>query len=87
MISLPKEEREKYTHQLLAHISNDKELIDSVKVFFQCNLNVSLQLNNYIYIVILCSIELINSLKNRINIKTFEGAVAVYMAFLSLDIS
>lgn len=88
MISLPKKEREKYTNQLLAHISNDKELIDSVKVFFQCNLNVSLaskQLylhRNTLQYRIDKFIE-----KTGINIKTFEGAVAVYMAFLSLDIS
>ncbi|PEY37176.1 Fis family transcriptional regulator [Bacillus cereus] len=88
MISLPKEEREKYTNQLLAHISNDKELIDSVKVFFQCNLNVSLAAKqlylhrNTLQYRIDKFIE-----KTGINIKTFEGAVAVYMAFLSLDIS
>ena len=41
MISLPKKKK-KYTNQLLENISKDKELIDSVKVFFQCNLNVSL---------------------------------------------
>ncbi|MEN1935985.1 helix-turn-helix domain-containing protein [Paenibacillus sp. 102] len=88
MISLPKEEREKYTNQLLTHISNDKELIDSVKVFFQCNLNVSLAAKqlylhrNTLQYRIDKFIE-----KTGINIKTFEGAVAVYMAFLSLDIS
>ncbi|MBO1580026.1 CdaR family transcriptional regulator [Bacillus sp. XF8] len=88
MISLPKEEREKYTNQLLAHISNDKELIDSVKVFFQYNLNVSLAAKqlylhrNTLQYRIDKFIE-----KTGINIKTFEGAVAVYMAFLSLDIS
>ncbi|MGE7861131.1 PucR family transcriptional regulator [Bacillus mobilis] len=88
MISLPKEERKKYTNQLLAHISNDKELIDSVKVFFQCNLNVSLAAKqlylhrNTLQYRIDKFIE-----KTGINIKTFEGAVAVYMAFLSLDIS
>ena len=88
MISLPKEEREKYTNQLLSHISNDKELIDSVKVFFQCNLNVSLAAKqlylhrNTLQYRIDKFIE-----KTGINIKTFEGAVAVYMAFLSLDIS
>jgi len=88
MISLPKEEREKYTNQLLAHISNDKELIDSVRVFFQCNLNVSLAAKqlylhrNTLQYRIDRFIE-----KTGINIKTFEGAVAVYMAFLSLDIS
>ncbi|WP_243521943.1 helix-turn-helix domain-containing protein [Bacillus pseudomycoides] len=88
IISLPKEEREKYTNQLLAHISNDKELIDSVKVFFQCNLNVSLAAKqlylhrNTLQYRIDKFIE-----KTGINIKTFEGAVAVYMAFLSLDIS
>ncbi|CAM3826627.1 MULTISPECIES: PucR family transcriptional regulator [Bacillus cereus group] len=88
MISLPKEERKKYTNHLLAHISNDKELIDSVKVFFQCNLNVSLAAKqlylhrNTLQYRIDKFIE-----KTGINIKTFEGAVAVYMAFLSLDIS
>ncbi|MCU5379386.1 helix-turn-helix domain-containing protein [Bacillus cereus] len=88
MISLPKEERKKYTNQLLAHISNDKELIDSVKVFFQCNLNVSLAAKqlylhrNTLQYRIDKFIE-----KTGVNIKTFEGAVAVYMAFLSLDIS
>ncbi|GAB6556628.1 PucR family transcriptional regulator [Bacillus mobilis] len=88
MISLPKEERKKYTNQLLAHISNDKELIDSVKVFFRCNLNVSLAAKqlylhrNTLQYRIDKFIE-----KTGINIKTFEGAVAVYMAFLSLDIS
>lgn len=88
IISLPKEEREKYTNQLLAHISNDKELIDSVKVFFQCNLNVSLAAKqlylhrNTLQYRIDKFIE-----KTGINIKTFEGAVTVYMAFLSLDIS
>ncbi|HHK5533171.1 UNVERIFIED_ORG: PucR-like helix-turn-helix protein [Bacillus cereus] len=88
MISLPKEERKKYTNQLLAHISNEKELIDSVKVFFQCNLNVSLAAKqlylhrNTLQYRIDKFIE-----KTGINIKTFEGAVAVYMAFLSLDIS
>ncbi|HDR8183004.1 TPA: helix-turn-helix domain-containing protein [Bacillus thuringiensis] len=88
MISLSKEERKKYTNQLLAHISNDKELIDSVKVFFQCNLNVSLAAKqlylhrNTLQYRIDKFIE-----KTGINIKTFEGAVAVYMAFLSLDIS
>ncbi|TCW55164.1 PucR-like helix-turn-helix protein [Bacillus thuringiensis] len=88
MISLPKEERKKYTNQLLTHISNDKELIDSVKVFFQCNLNVSLAAKqlylhrNTLQYRIDKFIE-----KTGINIKTFEGAVAVYMAFLSLDIS
>ncbi|MED0968514.1 PucR family transcriptional regulator [Bacillus paramycoides] len=88
MISLPKEEREKYTNQLLAHISNDKELIDSVKVFFHCNLNVSLAAKqlylhrNTLQYRIDKFIE-----KTGINIKTFEGAVAVYIAFLSLDIS
>ncbi|MFE9079071.1 PucR family transcriptional regulator [Bacillus mobilis] len=88
MISLPKEERKKYTNQLLAHISNDKELIDSVRVFFQCNLNVSLAAKqlylhrNTLQYRIDKFIE-----KTGINIKTFEGAVAVYMAFLSLDIS
>ncbi|WP_144611052.1 CdaR family transcriptional regulator [Bacillus cereus] len=88
MISLPKEERKKYTNQLLAHISNDKELIDSIKVFFQCNLNVSLAAKqlylhrNTLQYRIDKFIE-----KTGINIKTFEGAVAVYMAFLSLDIS
>ncbi|MEK4604861.1 helix-turn-helix domain-containing protein [Bacillus sp. FSL L8-0099] len=88
MISLPKEEREKYTNQLLAHISNDKELIDSVKAFFQCNLNVSLAAKqlylhrNTLQYRIDKFIE-----KTGINIKTFEGAVAVYMAFLSMDIS
>ncbi len=88
MISLPKEERKKYTNQLLENISNDKELIDSVKVFFQCNLNVSLAAKqlylhrNTLQYRIDKFIE-----KTGINIKTFEGAVAVYMAFLSLDIS
>ncbi|WP_395761488.1 PucR family transcriptional regulator [Bacillus sp. 3G2] len=88
MISLPKEERKKYTNQLLAPISNDKELIDSVKVFFRCNLNVSLAAKqlylhrNTLQYRIDKFIE-----KTGINIKTFEGAVAVYMAFLSLDIS
>ncbi|PFE03205.1 Fis family transcriptional regulator [Bacillus cereus] len=88
LISLPKEEREKYTYQLLAHILNDKELIDSVKVFFQCNLNVSLAAKqlylhrNTLQYRIDKFIE-----KTGINIKTFEGAVAVYMAFLSLGIS
>ncbi|SME39999.1 Leucine-rich protein [Bacillus mobilis] len=88
MISLLKEERKKYTNHLLAHISNDKELIDSVKVFFQCNLNVSLAAKqlylhrNTLQYRIDKFIE-----KTGINIKTFEGAVAVYMAFLSLDIS
>ena len=88
LISLPKEEREKYTYQLLTHISNDKELIDSVKVFFQCNLNVSLAAKqlylhrNTLQYRIDKFIE-----KTGINIKTFEGAVAVYMAFLSLGIS
>ncbi|PFK42824.1 Fis family transcriptional regulator [Bacillus cereus] len=88
IISLPKEEREKYTNQLLAHTSNDKELIDSVKVFFQCNLNVSLAAKqlylhrNTLQYRIDKFIE-----KTGINIKTFEGAVTVYMAFLSLDIS
>ena len=42
MTLLPKEKREKYTNCLLENISNDKELIESIKVFFQCNLNVSL---------------------------------------------
>ena len=88
MISLPKEERKKYTNQLLENISKDKELIDSVKVFFQCNLNVSLAAKqlylhrNTLQYRIDKFIE-----KTGINIKTFEGAVAVYMAFLSLDIS
>ncbi|WP_237980925.1 PucR family transcriptional regulator [Bacillus thuringiensis] len=88
MISLPKEVKEKYTNQLLAHLSNNKELIDSVKVFFQCNLNVSLAAKqlylhrNTLQYRIDKFIE-----KTGINIKTFEGAVAVYMAFLSLDIS
>ncbi|MEY8347232.1 helix-turn-helix domain-containing protein [Bacillus cereus] len=88
IISLPKEEREKYTNQLLAHTSNDKELIDSVKVFFQCNLNVSLAAKqlylhrNTLQYRIDKFIE-----KTGINIKTFEGAVTVYIAFLSLDIS
>ncbi|MDG0947271.1 PucR family transcriptional regulator [Bacillus paranthracis] len=88
IISLPKEERKKYTNQLLAHISNDKELIDSVKVFFECNLNVSLAAKqlylhrNTLQYRIDKFIE-----KTGINIKTFEGAVAVYMAFLSLDVS
>ncbi|ARV92157.1 TPA: helix-turn-helix domain-containing protein [Bacillus cereus] len=88
VISLPIEERKKYTNQLLTHISNDKELINSVKVFFQCNLNVSLAAKqlylhrNTLQYRIDKFIE-----KTGINIKTFEGAVAVYMAFLSLDIS
>ncbi|HFU7085469.1 PucR family transcriptional regulator [Bacillus cereus] len=88
MISLPKEASKKYTNQLLEPISNDKELIDSVKVFFQCNLNVSLAAKqlylhrNTLQYRIDKFIE-----KTGINIKTFEGAVAVYMAFLSLDIS
>ncbi len=42
MTLLPKEKREKYTNRLLENVSNDKELIESIKVFFQCNLNVSL---------------------------------------------
>ncbi|RAN89071.1 Fis family transcriptional regulator [Bacillus sp. SRB_28] len=88
IISLPKEDRENYTNQLLAEIADDKELIDSVKVLFQCNLNVSLAAKQlYLHR---------NTLQYRmdkfiektgINIKTFEGAVAVYMALLSLDIS
>ncbi|WP_459500816.1 PucR family transcriptional regulator [Bacillus sp. C1] len=88
IISLPKEDREKYTKQLLAQIIDDKELIDSVKVFFQCNLNVSLAAKqlylhrNTLQYRIDKFIE-----KTGINIKTFEGAVAVYMALLSLDIS
>ncbi|MFK4292298.1 DNA-binding PucR family transcriptional regulator [Bacillus sp. RC240] len=88
MISLPKEKREKYTHHLLAQVSSDKELIESVKVFFQCNLNVSLAAKqlylhrNTLQYRIDKFIE-----KTGLNIKTFEGAVAVYMAFLSLNIS
>ncbi|MFE7377143.1 PucR family transcriptional regulator [Bacillus cereus] len=88
MISLPKERREEYTHHLLAQVSSDKELIESVKVFFQCNLNVSLAAKqlylhrNTLQYRIDKFIE-----KTGLNIKTFEGAVAVYMAFLSLNIS
>ncbi|WP_002148922.1 PucR family transcriptional regulator [Bacillus cereus] len=88
MISLPKEKREKYTHHLLAQVSSDKELIESVRVFFQCNLNVSLAAKqlylhrNTLQYRIDKFIE-----KTGLNIKTFEGAVAVYMAFLSLNIS
>ena len=64
MISLPKEERAKYTNQLLTPISNNKELIDSVKVFFQCNLNVSLTKQLYLHRNTY-NIELINSLKRQ----------------------
>lgn len=77
MISLPKEKREKYTHHLLAQVSSDKELIESVKVFFQCNLNVSLAAKqlylhrNTLQYRIDKFIE-----KTGLNIKTFEGAVA-----------
>ncbi|USK98689.1 PucR family transcriptional regulator [Bacillus tropicus] len=88
MTLLPKEKREKYTNHLLAHVFNDKELIESIKVFFQCNLNVSLAAKqlylhrNTLQYRIDKFIE-----KTGLNIKTFEGAVAVYLAFLSLNIS
>ncbi len=70
----------------MENVSNDKELIESIKVFFQCNLNVSLAAKqlylhrNTLQYRIDKFIE-----KTGLNIKTFEGAVAVYLAFLSFE--
>ncbi|KYG28859.1 PucR family transcriptional regulator [Bacillus gaemokensis] len=86
--ALPKHEKEEYIKRLLQNIQDDKELIHTIQVFFQCNLNVSLAAKqlylhrNTLQYRIDKFIE-----KTGINIKTFEGAVAVYMAFLTLQIS
>jgi DNA-binding PucR family transcriptional regulator len=80
------ETKETLTDMLAEWLEDDKETINTIKVFVECNMNISLAAKKlYIHR---------NSLQYRvdkffdktgIDVKQFKNALAVYMAILSLE--
>lgn len=81
--NISKEEKRQFMENILGNVLNEPDLLKTIKIFLQCNQNVTLAAKkqymhrNSVQYRVDKFIE-----KTEIDIKTFEGAALVYLAFL-----